>query len=72
MKLSLIVALLLIYLIFVPEFFSEVVMQTYQIEDMTARWLKFVAMLGGVLAFVAFTPIEWIRTSRLFGWLKNE
>jgi hypothetical protein len=58
------------YLFFAPDYFAEVTMQVYQLEDMTVRIVKFLVMLSGVIAFVAFTPIEWIKSANWFRWFK--
>ncbi|TVU68514.1 hypothetical protein FQP87_22280 [Vibrio tasmaniensis] len=67
MKLFLVFAILIIYMLFVPDYFAESTARIYQLEEFEVRILKFSAMLSGVISFVAFTPIEWFRGAR---WLK--
>ena len=67
MKLFLVFAILIIYMIFVPDYFAEATTRINQLEEFEVRTLKFSAMLSGVISFVAFTPIEWFRDVK---WLK--
>lgn len=57
-------------LFFAPDYFTELTAQMFQLEEKIIRILKFLIMLGGAIAFVAFTPIEWIKRPRWFKWGK--
>lgn len=66
MKLILATLVFASYLFFAPDFFAQLTAQVFQLEEMTIRILKFLTMLSGVIAFVAFTPIEWFKSARWF------
>lgn len=70
MKYFLAVLVLASYLFFAPNYFAEVMMQVYQLEDMTIRIVKFLVMLSGVFAFAAITPTEWFKSAKWFRWFK--
>jgi len=65
-KLFLAALLFVSYLFFVPDYFSELAAQVFNFEEMITRILRVVAMLGGAIAFVAFTPIEWFKSASRF------
>ncbi|HAV1520136.1 TPA: hypothetical protein JG825_003455 [Vibrio parahaemolyticus] len=71
MKLILSTLVFVSYLFFAPDYFAELTAQVFQLEEMIIRVLKFLIMLSGVIAFVAFTPIEWFKSARWFKWGKD-
>lgn len=64
MKLLIAVAVLLLYMLFAPSLFVEFMMMLYPLKEMEVLFFKFIVMIGGAIAFGAFTPIEWFKNLR--------